>query len=339
MRLRVLPPVLLVSFICLSALVFAQPVPARPQEPQTASASQELDLDQYIAQLDRCSESLKDSGQIAQLRNSLPPFWSVQSGNSTIRVSTEPITSQLREMETHPDKSTTLLPESRRLLAAMRESAVDTRDAKQLQDSTAATQRLNTILKRREFQGATGPSAWDLLVARIDRWIVSTLSRLFGKLHISSQTGNLLAWGVMLAAFLALCYMVWGWITRKSQRIESIPTMAAPPSDARQWVAEALAAAERHDYREAIHCAYWAAIAKLEDINALTRDRARTPRESLRLLDRRPREQSLLGEMTGPFELIWYGYRPATAIDWSCTKTQLEKMGCLRVLTPPTANS
>ncbi|HEY1860025.1 MAG TPA: DUF4129 domain-containing protein, partial [Gemmataceae bacterium] len=110
-------------------------------------------------------------------------------------------------------------------------------------------------------------------------------------------------------------------------------------AEAREWASDALAAAERGDYREAVHCAYWAAVVRLETLGLLKRDRARTPRESLRNLDPHPTEQRLLREFTRHFELIWYGYRPASAQDWSEARAHLEKMGCLTPSTPATANS
>jgi hypothetical protein len=115
--------------------------------------------------------------------------------------------------------------------------------------------------------------------------------------------------------------------------------VAAPSDDPRQWARDALAAADRGDYREAVHCAYWAAVVHLETLGVLKRDRARTPRESLRSLDPHPNEQDLLREFTRRFELIWYGYRPASANDWSEARSHLEKMGCLTPSTPATANS
>ena len=100
-----------------------------------------------------------------------------------------------------------------------------------------------------------------------------------------------------------------------------------------------LAAAELGDYREAVHCAYWATIVHLEGLGLLKRDHARTPRESLRLLEPHPKERQLLGDFTHNFELIWYGYRPASPEDWTNARTHLEKMGCLTRSTPATANS
>ena len=254
-------------------------------------------------------------------------------------MSTEPITHELRELEVRPQDSDKIIRDLNLRLAAMR-AAAEALEAREPRDNqTAAKARLDTILARKEFQGAKGPSAADLLLSRINRWIVEKLARLFMRLHISAKTGNALAWGVIILAFLLLCYMVWRWLSGKPQIAESVPLAKAAPSDARQWVADAMAAADRGDFREAIHCAYWAAVAKLEDMNVLARDRARTPRESLRLLEHHPNEERMLRGLTTHFELIWYGYRPVSPNDWSHVKEQLEKMGCLRASTAPTANS
>jgi hypothetical protein len=80
-------------------------------------------------------------------------------------------------------------------------------------------------------------------------------------------------------------------------------------------------------------------VAHLEDTRILPRDQARTPRESLRLLEQHPKEQSLLQAITRNFELIWYGYRPVSAVEWAGAKEQLEKIGCPQVSIAPTAPS
>jgi hypothetical protein len=333
------PPAIFKLFLYCAALPLVAPVYLCAQQVANSSAPQEYDLKEYQAQLDRCAEAIKTPGEIHQLHSSLPPAWYVRSGKTTFEVSTELITSKLRELEVHPNDSGKIIRDLNLRLSAMRKAAADMETAEQRENPGAAQERLDKILARREFQGAKDPSAMDLFLARINRWITERLVRLFMRLHISSKTGNALAWGVIILAFLALCAMVWRWLAGKSRAPESEPTPKAVPSDARQWVDEALAAAEHGDFREAIRCAYWAAAAKLEDIHVLARDRARTPRESLRLLEHHPNEQRLLRDLTSHFELIWYGYRPASLSDWSLAKEQLEKMGCLKASTALTANS
>jgi hypothetical protein len=326
-------------FLYCAAVPLAAPVYLCAQQAATSSAPQEFSLKEYEAQLDRCTETIKTPGEIQQLRSTLPPAWYVRVGKTRFEVSTEPIAAKLRESEVRPKESAKILGDLDLRLTAMRKAAGAMEASEQRNNPALEHERLDKILARREFQDAKGPSAKDLLLARINRWIIERLARLFMRLHISSKTGNALAWGVIILAFLALCAMVWRWLSDKSRKTESEPTAKAAPSDAREWVEEALAAAEHGDFREAIRCAYWAAVAKLEDVHVLARDRSRTPRESLRQLDHHPTEQRLLRDLTSHFELIWYGYRPASPSDWSLAKEQLEKMGCLKASTALTANS
>jgi tetratricopeptide (TPR) repeat protein len=332
---------ILASLACCAGLFFGASPCARAQQAESPAAIHELSLKEYEAELDRCSAALKQPSELGPLRSSLPASWRVRTGETVTEVSTAPIGGKLREMQVHPDKSEKITGELNLRLEAMQRAAAEAEGENPGDGASAKEERgrLEKILSRKEFQSAKGPSAWDLLQARINRWLFEHLQRLFAGLHIDAKTGNALAWGVMGLAVLALVYMVWSWLSGKSRPLETEPEKVKVPSDARQWVQEALAAAERGDYREAVHCAYWAAVAKLEDLNVLARDRTRTPRESLRLLIDHPSEEELLRAMTGHFELIWYGYRPASANDWSGAREQLEKMGCLKASTAPTANS
>jgi hypothetical protein len=328
------------SLACCAGVFLADAPGLGAPQADSPAPIHEINLKQYEAELDRCSAVLKEHGESAQLQSSLPDSWLVRAGETTIEVSTKPITNKLREMQVHPGRTQKLTQELALRLTAMRRAAAETEAGSPVAGVGEKEERarLDKILSAGEFQDSKGPSAWELLLARVSQWLVRHLARLFAGLHIDAKTGNALAWTVMGLAVLALLYMVWKWLGGKSQPIEVEPEKVKLPSDARQWVQEALAAAERGDYREAVHCAYWAAVAKLEDLNVLARDRTRTPRESLRLLEVHPKEQALLGDMTGHFELIWYGYRPATASDWHGAKEQLEKMGCLKGSTAPTAS-
>jgi len=323
-------------FLSCAAVLLAVPLCLHgAQEPQStpSTAGQELSLKEFQAEIDRCSEAFKQPAVAEQLRNSLPPAWKVRTGAQSVEVSTAPIVAKIRELAQHPERSEKITQDAELRLKALRDAAQamsSAEDTAAKQDVDAAKEKLQKILDRKEFQKAAGPSQSELYQERLNQWLARHLLGLFRFLHISQQTGNALAWTVMGLAFLALCYIVWKWLAANTGTAGSAIEEVKPklPSDTREWVREAFAAAERGNYREAIHCAYWAAVAKLEDLNVLSRDRARTPRESLRLLEQHPNEQGMLREMTGRFELIWYGYRPASAEDWSGARKQLEKMGC-----------
>jgi hypothetical protein len=309
---------------------------ARAPQIQAQPSARELDLPGYEAELDRCVRSLKHTEEIPALRKSLPRTWLVHSGDDRFEVSTEWLSSSLQKWERNPAKPALHDMETR--LAAMRKAAAEMETGSPQTSATVAREHLEKILNGREFAGAQGPSPWEIWKARAARWVAEKVYRLLSRLHLGATAGNLLAWIIVGFAFIALCY--WAWQTLS--RISRVPSPAPPPADAadsRLWTKDALAAGERGDYREAVHCAYWAAVVDLEGRGLLKRDRSRTPRESLRLLHAHPIQQKFLREFTRHFELIWYGYRPASAEDWTDARNHLEKMGCLTPSTVATANS
>lgn len=313
------------------------PVCLRSAQEPSANTVSELSLEQYRDELDRCAGAIQQPSQIRQIQDSLPPVWVVRVGEKRLEVPTEPIRSQLQQL--HSGNSQGAARELRSLLNGMKEEAGEMGHSQGRLSPEKAQATLEEILRRKEFRSARGPSDMDILMARISRWLVENLARLLSKLPLGARTGNIVVWSVMVLAFLALCYMAWKWIIGWQPAEAAKPVAPSAPSDARQWVQEALAAAERGDYRAALHCAYWAVIARLEDLGRLSHDRARTPRESLRLLESQPRDHDVLRALTGIFERVWYGYWAASEADWAGAKELLEKIGCLGASTAPTANS
>jgi hypothetical protein len=308
--------------LALSTPTFA--LRAAAQEQQTPPLSQEFDLLSYEAELDRYAAEIKHADAIPQLRKSLPHIWFVRTPDSRrMDVSTMWLAQRLEKLEKEPD-SKAVIGEVTMRLAAMRESAMDMEATSQQPSAEDARKRYDQIMRRSEFAGERGPGQWDRLGDRIGRWMTDQILRLMRALHLGGATGNVVAWTVVGLAFLALAYFVYRNLAGRSQLQEPSVETLADLSDSRQWARDALAAAERGDYREAVHCAYWTAIARAE---------------SLRLLDPHPSEQKLLREFTRHFELIWYGYRPASVQDWSDARAHLEKMGCLPPSTLATANS
>ena len=336
-RLTSLRRALLFAFA--SCAIFAAAAASAQTQQNPPQTSVELDLPAYEAELDRCADSVKRPEQIPQLRKSLPRTWIVRTGDARIEVSTEWLASDLRKLERAPTSSASDAKKIELRLTAMRKAAKDLEAESRQPFPKDARANLEKILQRREFAGSQGPSQIEILRARITRWIAEKIYRLLSRLHLGAAAGNAIAWGVVGLAFLVFCYWVWQSLSGVT-RVPLAPSVDPLDSiDSRMWAKDALAAAERGDYREAVHCAYWAAVVHLESLGVLKRDRARTPRESLRLLDPHPNEQKLLREFTRHFELIWYGYRPASAEDWSDARTHLEKMGCLTPSTAATANS
>jgi hypothetical protein len=313
---------------------FPSPSPAQGNQPQT-----ELDVASYASELDRCAQSIEHPATIHQLRQSLPRSWRVRVGDKTVEVSTAWLAADLKKIDEDPAKTDSLSQEVSARLVVMRKQADGLEQGTTSVNFEAAHTQLDKILSGREFGSAQGPSQFELLKARIARWISDQIYKILRRLHLGAKAGNALAWTIVGIAFLALSFWVWKTSWPATRRQGALAEVASESNDPREWARDALRAADRGDYREAVHCAYWAADVHLETLGVLKRDRARTPRESLRLLDPHPTEQDLLREFTRRFELIWYGYRPASANDWSEARSNLEKMGCLTPSTPATANS
>jgi hypothetical protein len=322
--------------IAVLAALWSIPSLCAAQTPTDSNASPAaMDCQSYEQELARIEASSQNRDEIPQLRKSLPDSWTVKDGEQVYSVSTKEIADALRQVERDPTKAIQL----KARLDAMRRQAEQLSGVSQATDVNSADQKLKKILQRGEFQDAGGPSEWDQLRARLARWIFEHVFSLLRFLHISQRTGNAIGWTFLFLAIVALFYAIYRWLTKNSKVVDFRAEVEPVASDAKHWVQEALAAADRGDFREAIHCAYWASVARLEDIRILPRDRARTPRESLRLLEHNPKEQSVLQSITRSFELIWYGYRPVSATEWAGAKKDLEKMGCLEASTPPTAPS
>jgi len=195
------------------------------------------------------------------------------------------------------------------------------------------------ILSRREFSTVHGPTWWDDLRLRINRWIQELLQRLFGRVAPSEFTGEVLLWLVIAVLVSILAVGIKRMLLRPAR---SFGTEAEAPPLERDWsqlTRDAAAAAARGDYRRAILLAYWAAIHRLESLGVWTVERSRTPREYLRLLPRQDAKRTALTAMTRRFEAVWYGGQPAGAGDFQEVISHGEQLGCLFPWNPATGKS
>jgi hypothetical protein len=196
--------------------------------------------------------------------------------------------------------------------------------------TSSSRQKLAEILARREFRNVHGPGVKETLLARLFRW----LARFFRHVSLgrAGASGILQAIVYALVA-LALLVLVFWTVNRLRGKEEDLPKREIIPFSPsarswRAWLMAARAEAEKQDWRNAIHLAYWAAISFLESGGAWKPNRARTPREYLRLLTTRNPNYPPLSALTRKFELVWYGDRPAAQQDFQEALGQLEKLGC-----------
>ncbi len=126
----------------------------------------------------------------------------------------------------------------------------------------------------------------------------------------SPWIGPLIEWG--LGAIACALLLVWAFRTVRRQRVrmqfEAARRIEQTDERVLNWMREAEEPAPRASrFRDAVHCLYWATIVTLEGRRLWQPDRARTPREYLRLLDPASPVSSLLRRQTFRLrdDLVW----------------------------------
>jgi len=310
--------VLWALFVCTACFARTEPAPPQP-DAHTVS--------DYIAELDRLDSAVKQlatAEEVPALLSSIPPVWRVQGAQQTFEVRSEWLRLDLNEYQKDPNHDL-----QDRILARLQ---ILRSEAASFQDSPANVSQkrelLNAILAGREFQNIHGPTWFDRLKQRALQALIGLLSRVFRSSAIPT-IGNVVVYGLMALALLAVAYWMYRTI-RNNAGLETIGSHAPPVSSKgwKLWMNEARQAADRGNWRDAIHLAYWCGISFLEAEELWRPDTARTPREYLRLLPPASDHRKTLGALTRTFELVWYGTQEADAKAFSETITHLEKLGC-----------
>jgi hypothetical protein len=307
--------------------LLAAPAPAR----DTAHSSRDsFDAPSFVAELHRFAGILKQNPStkdLVALSNTLPQHWTVSTPKFTYSVSSEPLRRQLTSLS-----GPKALIWVNHLAAEVEATSVPAAPV-----SSQARAELDRILARPEFAAVHPPSPWELLRRRIVAWLEEQLARLFRGLDRHPLGGRILLWLILLGAVGFIALGLFRFLSGRDRA--DVLARSAPVLVSRTWqelVHEAREAAKRGDYREAVHSAYWAGIARLEDADLLPHDRTKTPREYLRLVDtpvpgqlappKTHREP--LAALTSHLEKTWYANRGAGPHDYQDSLRQLEALGC-----------
>ena len=320
--------------------IFPSGLWSRPAESQ--APAKVISLQEYVTELRAASTTLdrESPTSIHAFRMSLPSEWIVLTDGQAMSVKTDWLAAALLVLENAPKGSTDELRKARQHLAALREAAEALLSPANRADLDQSRTQVDRILSDREFQGSHEPSWLDKFQARVRSWIARHLEKIFGRLGVSESVGNAIAWILIALVGLLLAFWAVRSVMNAAARSEMDLRGSVPAGqDWRYWAREARTAAESGDYRAAIHAAYWTAVAQLEENHLLPEDRSRTPRESLRLVQRASAAYDPLAHLTRRFEVTWYGYRTATPADWDDVRKHLETLECLRSSTHAIANS
>jgi len=283
---------------------------------------------EYRAEIDsllKATEQLDSSGTATpEALRHLPPSWRVHTDQQDFEILTEGLRRDVKRYEDDNDEDNAFAIETR--LKSLR-AEIDGFE-KPPADVSASRSALNSILAGREFRDVEGPTWFDRLRQRLLEWIFRILGSIIRKTSIPT-VGRSLVYVLIGLALAALLYIAYRSIWQTRQLDEVVPRDL--PVSAKEWtiwLAEARAAAAKGQWRDAIHLAYWAGISFLERQGFWKPDRARTPREYLRLLSSASEQRETLVSLTRIFELAWYAKRDASERTFSDTLAELEKLGC-----------
>jgi uncharacterized protein DUF4129 len=311
----------LLSLLLLACASFAQT--ANEPESQASAlspADYTADLDRVIAKV----QALMTPSDADALIKTITPIWRVQDPEFSFEISSEWLRSELGAWKKKPQRET-----QDRMVARLRLQREEAESFQHPQvDASERRTQLNKILADPEFEAVRGPSWLDRLKQRIADWFVRLVTRIFSSSAIPAIS-DIVVYGLIAIALLALAYWIFRTV-RDNAGVETLlpGTLAVSSKEWGIWMAEARAAADAGRWRDAVHLAYWAGISYLETQGWWPPDRARTPREYLRLLPSSSQHSPALRELTRNFEIVWYGTQPADADAFSQAVAELEKLGC-----------
>jgi hypothetical protein len=191
-------------------------------------------------------------------------------------------------------------------------------------------QTLAGILSQKAYKGVTEVSTRE----RFLEWLDGVIDRFLSSLVRFGSRSRWIGWtllGLLLAGIGVA--LVWIFVRiERGGRIKLVPDDMAPAGapSAREWqlwLKDAQSMAAKAQWRDAIHLLYWSAISRLESRRMWPADRARTPREYLRLMPNADQRAQSLTALTRSFERTWYGGREAGSGDFQSAMEMASSLG------------
>lgn len=265
--------------------------------------------------------------QAAALEQQVPPEWQVQQDNRTLHVPSDWLQVAMARLVDAPAHRAAELTRLQQAIAAHLALLDDVGAAP---STTAARAQLRQVLARREFRGVHPPGAVQTARSHFLEW----LTRFFtAAVDGATRHAGTMQWGIWIVLLLGLAAslrLIWDHLQkrRRASPAADLPPERPSATSWQRWVENARAAAGAGRFRDAVHDVYWAAISWLETQGAWMPDRARTPREYLRLVKPQPERSRALLALTRRFEPVWYGGRAASGDDFDAMLRELEELGC-----------
>lgn len=289
----------------------------------------DLSVTEYQRQLDEIAGQVKSAesdSDFSFISNCLPDHWTIQRGASRFEIGSWAVRNDLYEIqkEKDPDERKDEIEELETSLKNMRDQAGRYDES----SFPSERDRLNRILSKPEYRHAIGPGWQDQFKDRVYAFLLRILGVSIEHSSEILTLLRLLGWAIVLFVLALLMRVLLRWLTVDPGSSIASGRMAVSATHWTDWLEQARLAASENDWRRAIHFAYWAAISHLEAEGCWPADRARTPREYVRLMSEEGERRSLLVKLTRKFEYFWYAQHSATQTEYQETLTELESLGC-----------
>ncbi len=320
----------------LAAAVFAVAGASAQLEARAAAATQieHVARSQFPADLETLGAEIAALGRAADapaLAGRLPESWRVVDGDERVDVSARWLIAALVAAPAKPEVWPAARAALVRRLKGIGDEIESTGDASRARSRAQARAAVEAILAGSEFQQSAASRWRERLQERVGKWFEDLLGRFGAGRGAARGTALAFAWAAAIAALIGLGY----WLARtiaehpRGAALDLGSGAAARPR-ARDLALRALAAARLGQTRDAVRCAYGAALIRLEEQGVWRLDDARTPREYLPMLSAADSRHPVMLDLTRRFEQIWYGNRAAADEDARRVTDHLETLGCLR---------
>ena len=296
-----------------------------------ASAAARLPCDSvvsYRALLLYVSEAAKSpKPDIDHLIASVPAKCSFEIGGKHFQPSTSQLHAELQDVKKAEDKDRA---ETLQLLQKTIQRRLTALDGFARGVDSTVKPKLQLIFQQREFRNVGSQDARALLREKLLQLLIALFSLIAKNPEQAALFAEIFAWSVVVLVALFVLWKLYRWATRPRPLDVSREIMPFAPSAKawQQWMRDARAALASGDLREAIHSSYWAAISHLEASGAWIPDKARTPREYLRLIGAADPARPLLTEISWVFEVVWYGNRIPAPAECEAFLAKVEQIAC-----------
>ncbi len=324
------------AFAAQTTIIVTADAPPTPPA-LTTGGTRTLSASAFLEELSPISKKLDDwadedpepkPNEVSELRARLPKMWQIETADGSFLISAAPLDQALQRAK-FDDASAWAETVTSLLQSYLKPAPTGATDPRS---------QLQSILASSEFSAVHPKSAWDLFRERVSAWLQRLFGGLFAGLDRHPLVGNIVFWGILLLVVSLIARLLFQFLISRD-RMEALPGQEIGTASRtwQEWIRLAREAAERQQYREAVHASYWAGIARLEDIAVLPKDCAHTPREYLRAVARMSQNElsarpthylEPLTGLTARLERVWYANRGAQARDFQDALAQLKDLGC-----------